>query len=423
MPHRHAIAGPIARRERLQALDVLRGFALLGILLMNIEAFVGPLNAALLGIDPGLRGADRAVDVVNEWLVRGKFFPLFSLLFGMGFVVMRERAEARGADATGPYLRRMLALLLIGVLHAVLVWSGDILVGYALAGVLLLLFRRTPVARLPAWGVALYAVPVLLAWLVALSVLAAQADPALAASIQADGAKLQAQFLQVAEAQRQAYGAGSYADAVLQRLADTRAQLGYFPFAGPMYLGLFLIGAWFMRSGALRDPPAHRALFARLRAWGLLAGLPAAALGLWLVPGMDMSQPGVRAALATTLTHGGGLLACLGYMAAIVLALQHPAWARRLAWFAPAGRMALTNYLMQSVICTLVFYGYGLGAFERLPRTWQPLFAIALFAAQVAGSRWWLARYRFGPMEWLWRWATYGVPPPMRLATASQRPG
>ncbi|MEG3050589.1 MAG: DUF418 domain-containing protein, partial [Thermomonas sp.] len=108
------------------------------------------------------------------------------------------------------------------------------------------------------------------------------------------------------------------------------------------------------------------------------------------------------------------LLMMLGYMSAIVLAMQLPAWAARLRWFAPAGRMALTNYLLQSLVCTLVFYGYGLGYFERLPRAWQPLFVVALFALQVVFSRWWLARHRFGPMEWLWRWMTYGSRPPMR---------
>ena len=109
----------------------------------------------------------------------------------------------------------------------------------------------------------------------------------------------------------------------------------------------------------------------------------------------------------------------LGYASAIVLAMQRPAWRAWLSWLAPAGRMALTNYLAQSLVCTLLFYGYGLGFFERLPRVWQPLFVVVLFAAQVVLSRWWLSRFRHGPVEWLWRWLTYGRRPEFRLAPAA----
>ena len=144
-------------------MDVLRGFALLGILLMNMEAFVGPLTESLTGVNPRFSGADRWVDAAIYVLVQGKFFTLFSLLFGMGFAVMLERANAAGSTGTRLYARRLLALLGIGLAHAILVWSGDILLTYAVLGfVLLLFFRRTPVSRLPKWGVALYLLPLVL---------------------------------------------------------------------------------------------------------------------------------------------------------------------------------------------------------------------------------------------------------------------
>jgi uncharacterized protein len=112
---------------------------------------------------------------------------------------------------------------------------------------------------------------------------------------------------------------------------------------------------------------------------------------------------------------------CLGYRAWVMRALQPLAGARRLGWLAPAGRMALSNYLLQSIVCTLLFYGYGLGLFERLPRFWQVPFALGLFALQALASRWWLARYRFGPVEWLWRSLTYLKAQPMRRAPVSPR--
>ncbi|HEX5756791.1 MAG TPA: hypothetical protein VFY12_10625, partial [Arenimonas sp.] len=162
---------PVSAGERIEAMDVLRGFALLGILLMNIESFVGPFSAALTGLDPGLQGADRWADALIYVLVQGKFWTLFSLLFGMGFAVMMQRAELAGRPFAGLYLRRTLVLLAIGAAHALLLWPGDILTFYALTALLLLLcFRHTPTSRLPKWGVGLYLAPMLLFFVMGLLV-------------------------------------------------------------------------------------------------------------------------------------------------------------------------------------------------------------------------------------------------------------
>ena len=414
-----ATLAPIGARERIEVMDVLRGFALLGILLMNIEAFVGPVVEALGGVNPRFQGADRWVDATIYVLVQGKFFTLFSLLFGMGFAVMLERANAAGTSGTALYARRLLALLGIGLVHAILVWSGDILVSYALFGfVLLLFFRRTPVSRLPKWGIALYLLPVLLTWAWAIGMALAQQDPQAAAEMQKGMAEQGQQMAAMGEAERQAYGTGPYLAAVAQRAADTATQLGFMAIGGWMILAMFVIGSWFVRSGVIRHPGAHLPLFRRLRNLGFGVGLPLMLWSAWRHPTMSFSEMNFGIALSQTAAMLANVLMCLGYMSAIVLAMQRPAWARRLHWLAPAGRMALTNYLMQSVICTAIFYGYGLGYFEQLPRAWQPLFVIAVFALQVVSSRWWLSRYRFGPMEWLWRWLTYGKRPAMQLAPA-----
>ena len=152
---------------------------------------------------------------------------------------------------------------------------------------------------------------------------------------------------------------------------------------------------------------------------GFGIGLPLMLWSAWTHPTMSFSEMSLGSAAAQTAAQVANLLMMLGYLSVIVLAMQRPSWANRLRLLAPAGRMALTNYLMQSVVCTLVFYGYGLGFFEQLPRAWQPLFVLALFALQVVFSHWWLARYRLGPMEWLWRWMTYGSRPAMRLQPAA----
>ena len=137
-----------------------------------------------------------------------------------------------------------------------------------------------------------------------------------------------------------------------------------------------------------------------------------------LMPTHDFGRMDVVWGLATGLLLVGGALMSLGYLAWIVRGLQSSIWAPKLGLLAPAGRMALTNYLSQSLVCTLIFYGYGLGYFEQLPRAWQVPFVLAFFAVQVALSHWWLARFRYGPAEWVWRTVTYGRRPGMRLAPA-----
>ncbi|WP_374472928.1 DUF418 domain-containing protein [Arenimonas sp.] len=411
-----ASLAPVTGVERIQALDVVRGFALLGILLMNIEGMAGPLMASMTGLDPQLTGADRWVDGAIYLLVQGKFFPLFSLLFGMGFTVMLMRAEAAQRPFFGLYLRRVLALLAIGLAHALLVWSGDILVTYALMGFLLLLFfRRTPQSRLPKWGVALMLVPTVLTLSFGLLGSAMQAMPEEArASFDQAMAQQAVQMAAEIDSQRQAYGSGSFAEATVQRLHDFTSMIGFILIYGAFILGLFLVGAWFARSGAIARPGEFERVHWRLRWVALPVGIAMVLVSFWLEPTLDFGRLDLRASTAQVLQMLGGAVMALGYLGWVVRGLGCPAVAGWLNLLAPAGRMALTNYLMQSLVMTTVFFGYGLGCFDQLPRAWQPLLVLGFFAVQVALSHWWLARFRFGPAEWLWRAATYGSLPPMR---------
>lgn len=409
---------PITSNDRIQTLDVVRGFALLGILLMNIEMMVGPTMAPTTGVDPALAGVDRWADAAIYLLVQGKFFTLFSLLFGMGFAVMSQRATEAGRPFAGVYWRRGLALFAIGVVHALLIWSGDILVTYAVLSMFLLVFRDVPLRLLPWLAAGSFLAP--LGLMMGLGLLGSlmQMTPELAAGwndAMGEQGKMVAALI---EGQRQAYGSGTYLEAVVQRSRDFGFALMNLMIVGPLVFGMFLLGSWFVRSGAIAQPEQHARLFKRLR-WGILPlGLALVLVSFALQPTLDQSTIGLRFSTAFSLSMLGSALMCLGYMAWIVRGMQAPAWAPRLAWVAPAGRMALTNYLMQSVVCTLVFYGYGLGYFQQLPRAWQVPFVFALFGMQVILSRWWLQRFRFGPMEWVWRSLTYFTPQPMRLQAA-----
>jgi uncharacterized protein len=397
---------PVGAHERIAVIDILRGFALLGILLMNMEAFSGPLDLSFTGIDPHWQGADYWADAAIYVLVQGKFFTLFSLLFGAGFSVMAQRAESAGRAFVPFYLRRSAALLLIGLCHALLVWSGDILVIYALISMLLLACREAPRSWLPAMGAISYlgaaALVLLLGALMSWMASMEHAQEPLREAI--------AQAQRTIELQRQAYAHGSWVQAVGQRVRDLGAMLSGIFVIGPEVLGMFLIGSWFARSGALAEPDRFARLYARLR-WialpaGLLLMLGSAIWHPYQAPGTLNLGSGVAYAVSAL----AGLLMCLGYLAWIVR------WRARLHVLAPMGRMALTHYIGQSLVCTWVFYGYGLGAFETLPRLWQIPFALSLFALQVAISHVWLHYFRFGPLEWFWRAMTYLQWPPLRRA-------
>ncbi|HET6603178.1 MAG TPA: DUF418 domain-containing protein [Xanthomonadaceae bacterium] len=415
--------GPLAPERRIAALDAARGFALLGILLMNIEFFTRPLVGFVLGFDTTLHGADRDAGWLVMAFVQGKFWTLFSLLFGAGFALMLERAQARGRSFFPLYVRRLTVLLLIGLAHTLLIWAGDILVIYAMAGfVLLVLFRSTPVARLWKWGLALYLAPLLLMWLLAGGIEAARmAAPEEFAEIQADAATQETELRERYVRDARTYQTGSFAQVTAQRARDSAMQAGWLPMILPSVLGVFLIGAWMLRTGRLREPERHRGFHRRCLLLGLPLGALLAVLAMRYLVGVPPLMPGVEQALGMSLMGVASLLLCLAYLSALILLVLGPLPALA-HWLAPVGRMALSNYLLQSLCFTLLFYGYGLGLWGQVSRAWQIPLALGFFLAQVLLSRWWMTRYRFGPAEWLWRTLTYGRRPAMRRLVTAQAP-
>ncbi|WP_313146134.1 DUF418 domain-containing protein [Stenotrophomonas sp.] len=390
---------PVASGERIAVLDVLRGVALLGILLMNIEALSGPLDLAFTGIDTRWHGLDYAADAFVYIFVQGKFFTLFSLLFGAGFAVMAQRAQAAGREFAPFYLRRSLGLALIGLCHALLVWSGDILVMYALVSLPLLACREAPRSWLPWMGIVVYLAGVSMMLLIGAMVTISPPQ---------DLQKMLVDAQQAIDQQRLVYGQGTWMQGNVQRLQEFGSSLGALVITGPEVLGMFLIGSWFAASGALTEPERFPRLYAGLRWVALPLGLLVTLGGVLWKPYLAPGEYTFETTAAMALVSVGAVPMCLGYLAWIV----H--WRARLGWLAPVGRMALTHYLAQSLVCTWLFNHYGLGWFDLMPRAWQLVFALLLFALQVGISQLWLRRFRFGPMEWLWRAMTYGRLPPMR---------
>ncbi len=395
--------------DRLIHLDVLRGFALFGILLVNFEWFLRPMQAIMLGTEPGMSVLSQMTDALVTTLGEGKFYPLFSILFGVGFALMAERALKKAAPFWGIYLRRLLILAALGLIHTLLIWAGDILLIYAIAAVIMILFfRKTPAKRLWKWGVFFISIPVVIMWLSAVSILVASGQPEVGAEIveqfEADDNRLR-QFLAEAKV---IHDSGSFVENVRLRIDDTIFKLQFFVFWATPIIGYFLLGRWLVVSDRLLHPAKHAMYFRRWRSRGLLLGLILSALSTWVMWDVASGLPTLTSAAGTTLAIFGGLLLALGYLSMITLS------AERLSFLAPVGQMALTNYLAQSLVWTWVIYGYGLGLWGELPRWSSIPLALAFFALQVVISRWWMARFRFGPAEWLWRTLTYGERQPMR---------
>lgn len=403
---------PVEARQRLHTLDVLRGFALFGIALMNVEYFDRPLADVGSGVDPALRGVDYALSWLVYVFVQGKFWILFSLLFGMGFALMATRTHAAGGGFPKLYVRRSLGLLAIGLVHALAIWAGDILVTYAIGALLLLLFRDASPQKQGRLGALLYGAPVLGLLLMSAVMLAMQsAGSTVGDHVDAaqEAAEQAARAAEIA-----AYSTGTWWQATLIRarylLTHIPEMLVFECFA----LGIFLIGAWLLRSGAITDPAAHAVLYRRLRRFALPAGLVLALLSAAVTVHLDWKEDSAHAMLAMAVMLAASPLLSLGYLALLVGALQTAVGARVLGLLAPAGRMALSNYLLQSLVGTWLFYGHGLGLWGSVPRRWQVAGVVVGFALQVLLSRVWLAYFRYGPAEWLWRAWTYRRFPPMR---------
>ena len=420
---------PIAPTERHVVLDVLRGFALLGIGLMNIEFFTRPIQDVMhAGIDPTLSGIDYAADAFVYFFIQGKFWTLFSLLFGMGFALMIERARLGGRRFVGPYLRRSLALLLIGTLHALFVWSGDILVTYALGALFLLGARQlrmawwrrvagidappVPAARLARWATGLYAIPIVIV------LIAGAFDAAGLGEDDTEAKSERKAELALVEVEREAaiaaYSQGDYTEANEVRMADTMAQLADLPVFGMFVVSVFLFGAALLRSGLLNDLSAHANVLRRARNLGLSLGSALMAWSVALGSTPPVENLDLRSAVQMTTYLLAGLVLALGYAAMIACAQQGRWGAAMERWLAPVGRMALSHYLLQSIVFTALFYGYGLGLWGQVPRSLQVVLVVVVFILQMGLSRAWLARYRFGPVEWVWRIATYGRVPNLR---------
>ncbi len=393
------IADPITQVERVGVIDVLRGFALFGILLVNMAAFKAPVF--------GGAGNAGLLDQAALWLIafgfQTKFYVLFSFLFGYGLSVQMDRAAARGSPFVPRFLRRLLGLLLLGLAHALLLYTGDILVTYALLGVVVLLLRKRPSKVLLRVAISLVAVTASVLAVFGFFVLASPSGLSAASAPGAEVASSVAAYL------------GTPVEVIRER---AREYPGTFTFAlfgqGPTALAMFLVGLITGRHRLLEHVDDNLRLLRRVLVVGLAVGVPGALM--WatfrVVNGFDFNA-GFLFASAVDFATAPFLSAV--YVTTIMLLYRTPAWRQRLILLASPGRMALSNYLFQSLVGAMLFTGYGLGLYGQVGAALGVGISLAIFAVQIPLSAWWLRWFQFGPAEWLLRSFTYARLQPLRV--------
>jgi uncharacterized protein len=401
-----------AIRPRYESLDAIRGVAVMGILTMNIVAFAFPFSAYR---NPAAAGPPDTADLVtwffNLVLFDSKMRGLFSMLFGASTLLVIERAAAAGRNVADAHYSRMVWLGVFGLLHYTLIWDGDILLHYAICGLLLFAFRKLSVRALLLWAIPFFVIGIVVPgnvwWAMAHATTPIEPDT------------MRAYFgpNSPGYAEEIAAHLGSYASIVATR-AD--ALIGQIIFMSIVVLGqtmgLMLVGMALFKSGMLTGEWDG----ARYRKWALACFLIA------LPPLIGLAVYQIRSGFSGVSIVGGQLpmpipfdvVATVGWAALIMLLIRTAASDAVRARLAATGRMAFTNYLATSIVMTTIFYGYGFGLFGGVSRAALYLFCLGMWAAMLLWSKPWLDRFHYGPFEWLWRSLARWSPQPMRKAPA-----
>jgi uncharacterized protein len=426
------ILAPVSASERIASIDVLRGVALFGILLMNIVAFGLPgaaySNPTVAG---GATGANLAFWAVCQVLVEGKMRALFSMLFGAGVVLLTSRIEERGGGvrAADIYYRRTLWLILFGALHAYFIWSGDILYGYGVAGLFLFPFRRQSPRFLMLAGLLILAVMIPKSVLEGRRLETLRATAAVADKAAAAGRTLTDEQFDAQMGWRETLKEMKPTPAqVKEEVADHRAgyrklfvrrmdevsqgeSAGFYRFGFFDVVGMMLLGMGLFKLGVFSGARGPR-FYASMSLIGYGVGVPIN----WYIAHRDVAKHFEPAQMFFGYSGYdiGRLTVALGHAGIVMILCQAGVLRPLTSRLAAVGRMALTNYLATSVACTLLFDGLGLGWFGRLQRIQLLYVVLPIWIAQLILSPIWLRHFRFGPMEWVWRSLTHWRRQPMR---------
>jgi uncharacterized protein len=394
---------PISINERHTLLDALRGFALLGVLLANMVTHSSYFFLSEVGKEAlGTSQIDHYVEWFEHFLIDGKFYSLFSMLFGIGFGLQLTRSIGSENRFSSFFRRRLLILFFIGLLHAIFLYVGDILTVYALTGFVLIFFRNASNKILLRGAFILMMLPLfqyVIFWGIHLS------NPAVASTSFVDETAII--FAQLVKT----YQSGTFPEIIQANIGSLI--FGRYPdlfFTGRFFrvLAMFLLGFYIAKNKFFINVQANRSFIKKVMIWGAIVGIPCN-IALAIMMTTDSYYSYEPSGIIEPLMYAFGVPAlCLFYSSAITLLYENVKWQKVLLVFAPVGQMALTNYLMQSLICVFIFASYGLGLAAKFGPAKLSIIAISIYILQIIFSRVWLRYYLYGPMEWAWRSLTYG---------------
>jgi uncharacterized protein len=388
--------------KRIVSLDILRGLAVLGILVMNIQSFSMPTAAYINPTAFGdLSGLNKWIWILSHLLASQKFMSIFSMLFGAGVLIFTENAMSKGLNCASLHYRRMAWLMVFGLLHGYLLWYGDILFTYSLCGMLLFAFRKLPARNLIWIGFGFFLVPMVLDSLFAFS-MPFWPEETLSSTMQSwrpDDTTIQHYLT--------AYR-GSWLEQMEVRVpGNLFMQTGLF-FMQTFWrvMSMMLLGLALFKWQVL-SAERSRSWYLRLTLVGLLLGFLLSATGVVLNFRMQWSME-FSMFLGKQFNYVGSVSTALGYVGLVMLIVKSAYFRRFKNTFSAVGRMAFSNYILMTLICTLLFYGHGLGLFGSVERRFQALIVVGIWMVIMIISPLWLRSFRFGPLESLWRSLTYG---------------
>lgn len=410
-------SSPASEPERIDSLDALRGFAMLGILLMNVQAFAMPEAAYINPTAYGsLAGANGWAWLFSHVVADRKFMAIFSMLFGAGILLFTGRAEARGDSPTRLHVRRMLWLVVFGLAHAYLLWYGDILVAYGLCGLLVYPLRRWRPGRRLVLGLAVMAVASFLA------LAEGKAMPSWPESKRAEFVDENwSPSPEFVDEEVSAYR-GNWADQMTERVPVAwDLETEYFVHSELWRVaGLMLIGMSLFQWGLFSARRTSRFYLGLVLAGAGLA-VPLTLLGVQLNWAHHWSAD-YSLFFGGQINYWASLPLALAWTGLVMLACLQPRLVAVLGPLRAVGRMAFSNYILETVICSALFYGTGFGLFGKVDRVGQLLMVLGIWVLLIVTSTLWLRAFRFGPLEWVWRSLTYGHAPAFRRRGTTRLP-
>ncbi|WP_169823120.1 DUF418 domain-containing protein [Anaerobacillus alkalilacustris] len=391
---------PTEQNERIVPLDIIRGFALLGILVVNMQFFNTP-KLFVAGTEISLFNGI-ASQIAHYFILifaTGKFFTIFSFLFGLGFFIFMNRVEQKGFLVAPLYRRRLFFLLVIGFIHAIIIWSGDILLPYALAGFFLLLFKDKSKEVIKKWAITLYVIVNFIIGIFAYL-------STLVLAVFNNTGQFSNQHEELVERAVFVYQNGSFLEILSFRLAEeVPLILLNLLVTVPFVLSVFLFGLYVGKKGILTNITGHLLWIKKVWNRSFLYSFILTMFYLVLEFQYIIIPFYLHDAIIEVLGFAIGLIMCFFYMTSIVILCSKEKKMKILMFLAPVGQMALTNYLLQTFICLVIFIGFGL--YGKVTPEIGIIIAFIVFVSQVFFSHYWLKNHKFGPMEWLWRIYTY----------------